>query len=109
MESVTASAPGKLLLYGDHAVVHGFPCIVTAVDQRMHVSVQKIKETNLVVNAPDLQITAYSKPHQELGKKNIPKSVAFIETCYKHFLKKYPQTHGILVSTKTDFSSQFGF
>ena len=39
MKTVTASAPGKLLLLGDHAVVYGFPCIVTAVDQRMVVTV----------------------------------------------------------------------
>jgi mevalonate kinase len=34
---VTASAPGKLMLYGEHAVVYGSPCIVTAVDQRVRV------------------------------------------------------------------------
>lgn len=32
------SAPGKLLLLGDHAVVYGRPCIVTAVSQRLYVS-----------------------------------------------------------------------
>lgn len=32
---MTTSAPGKLMLFGEHAVVYGYPCIVTAIDQRL--------------------------------------------------------------------------
>ncbi len=32
------SAPGKLMLFGEHAVVYGYPCIVTAVSERLYVS-----------------------------------------------------------------------
>jgi mevalonate kinase len=32
------SAPGKLMLLGEHAVVYGYPCIVTAISQRLSVS-----------------------------------------------------------------------
>jgi mevalonate kinase len=35
---VTVSAPGKLLLMGDHAVVYGYPCIVTAISERLYVT-----------------------------------------------------------------------
>lgn len=35
------SAPGKLMLFGEHAVVYGHPCIVTAVNSRLTVSVEK--------------------------------------------------------------------
>jgi mevalonate kinase len=37
---VTVSAPGKIMLFGEHAVVYGQPCIVTAVNERLHVSVE---------------------------------------------------------------------
>ena len=37
--SITVSAPGKLLLMGDHAVVYGYPCIVTAISERLTVRV----------------------------------------------------------------------
>lgn len=37
MSITTTSAPGKLLLLGDHAVVYGRPCIVTAISERMYV------------------------------------------------------------------------
>lgn len=104
---ITASAPGKLLLFGDHAVVHGYPCISTAVNQRIFVSITKTTKDELNINAPDLK-TNYSKPLSELGNTP-PKSVAFIEKCYKRFLEKYPQSHGIHVTTQSDFSSLFGF
>ena len=32
------SAPGKLMLFGEHAVVYGYPCIVTAISERLYVS-----------------------------------------------------------------------
>ena len=35
---VVVSAPGKLMLLGDHAVVHNRPCLVTAVDQRIYLT-----------------------------------------------------------------------
>ncbi|MEO8581553.1 MAG: mevalonate kinase [Patescibacteria group bacterium] len=109
MTLITASAPGKLLLYGDHAVVYGKPCIVTAVDQRVHVTVKKNGVDTFHLDAPDLGLTAYSKTINDLGQKELPKSVAFIEICYKRFLEKYPQQEGIVVTTKSDFSSLFGF
>jgi len=38
-ESFKASAPGKLMLLGEHAVLHGKRCLVCAVSQRMRVQV----------------------------------------------------------------------
>jgi mevalonate kinase len=35
---MTTSAPGKLMLFGEHAVVYGHPCIVTAISERLYVS-----------------------------------------------------------------------
>jgi mevalonate kinase len=35
---MTTSAPGKLMLFGEHAAVYGFPCIVTAISERLSVS-----------------------------------------------------------------------
>ena len=35
---ITVSAPGKLMLMGEHAVVYGYPCIVTAISERLFVT-----------------------------------------------------------------------
>lgn len=107
--SITTSAPGKLLLFGDHSVVYGHPCIVTAVDQRLYVSIRKNGEDIFHLSAPDLGLEAYSKTIEDLGKKDLPKGVRFIEHLYKRFLEQYPQNEGIIVTTHSEFSSSFGF
>ena len=40
MEFVTASAPGKCILFGEHAVVYGHPAVAVAIDQRISVEIQ---------------------------------------------------------------------
>ena len=47
---IKVSAPGKLMLLGEHAVVYGYPCIVTAVDKRLYVEAEIIdkKEDEIV-------------------------------------------------------------
>ena len=109
MNQVTATAPGKLLLYGDHAVVQGHPCIVTAVNQRITATVRKNGVDVFHLEAPDLGLSAYTKTLAELGKKELPKAVRFIEMLYKRFLEMYPQREGIVVTTRSQFSEKFGF
>lgn len=107
--SITASAPGKLMLTGGYAVVHGQPTIVTAVDQSLSVTVQKNGQDTFHLYAPDLGIDAYSKTIDDLGKKELPKAVRFVEILYKNFLERFPQSEGINVTTNSEFSSSFGF
>lgn len=106
---VTASAPGKLMLAGSYAVVHGRPCVVTAVDQRLYVTIESNGDDQFHFSAPDLGLKTYTKSISQLGDKDLPKEVRFIETLYKSFLEQYPQDHGISVTTKSDFSSTVGF
>lgn len=98
------------MLFGDHAVVHGQPCIVTAVNQRLSVSLHKIDSLVFRLSAPDLGLQKYERELSELGHGPLPKAVNFIETCYRIFAEKYQVTKvGIEVTTKSDFSSLFGF
>src|SRR5664280_678328 len=50
--NVTASAPGKTILFGEHAVVYGKPAIAAAVDKRAYVSIQERedKKTHVTIN-----------------------------------------------------------
>lgn len=106
---VTASAPGKLMLYGEHAVVYGSPCIVTAVDQRVKVSVEPNGEGEIHVCSPNVGLDEYHKKIDRLGKDDLPKSMAFVEMLVKRFYDKYQIKDGIRISTESDFSTQFGF
>lgn len=86
---VKASAPGKLMLFGEHAVVYDYPCIVTAVSSRIYVEVEKTSE-QFKVDAPQV------------------KDLRFIEETVKLFCEKYGVDNKILIKTYSDFSSKFG-
>ncbi len=109
MEKVTISAPGKLMLLGEHAVVYGRPCIVTAVGQRMFVTLEALLEPSFELEATDVDVTGYKKQFADLGKGNIPKGAKFVEVAIKNFTNKYPVKGGVRITTRSEFSSSFGF
>ena len=105
----TASAPGKLMIMGEHAVVYGAPCIVTAVDQRVRVSVGPNGEGEIHVKSPNVGLDEYHKSLKQLGEGEVPKSMMFVEHLIKRIYEKYHLDKGITVTTESDFSTQFGF
>jgi len=108
-KKIRISAPGKLMLLGEHAVVYNRPCLVTAVGQRMRATVELTDDATFSLEAPDVKVTSYSKPMSELGISEVPKGAQFVELAVKNFLEKYPFTDGLKVTTQSEFSSQFGF
>ncbi|KKR90627.1 MAG: Mevalonate kinase [Candidatus Woesebacteria bacterium GW2011_GWD1_41_12] len=107
--NVLVSAPGKLMLFGEHAVLYGNPCIVTAVDQRVYVNVEKVGGESIKINAPELKIDNYSIKVSDLGGVDYPKEVKFVLKAIEVFFKKYKIVSGLKIDTKSDFSSLFGF
>lgn len=106
---VKVSAPGKLMLFGEHSVVYGRPCIVTAVDQRMYVRIEKTKKDSITVNAPDVKVNNYSIGISDLGRVEYPKEVRFVLKSVEEFFIKYNVSSGLKISTHSEFSSLFGF
>ena len=56
---VTASAPGKTILFGEHAVVYGRPAIAAAVDRRVYVKVEMRDDNRIRVNIEDLKLSGF--------------------------------------------------
>lgn len=108
-KTIKVSAPGKLMLFGEHAVVYDRPCIVTAVDHRMRVSMELVSGEEIEINAPDVGVKNYVGDIADLRKANLPKGVRFVGTAINNFFKTYDVTSGLRVETKSDFSSEFGF
>lgn len=98
------------MLFGEHAVVYGYPCLVTAVDQRAKVRIEKTKGKVLKIDAPEVGVSGYTRNINSLGEKsNIPKGVSFLETAVKNFFEKYKVKTGLKIKTKSEFSAEFGF
>lgn len=107
--TITVSAPGKLMLFGEHAVVYDRPCIVTTVDQRMNVMVELLDTPEFMLDAADVQVIGYKKQMTDVGQGDIPNGATFVEIALRNFLEKHPVKSGIHVTTSSDFSSLVGF
>lgn len=56
----TASAPGKVYLFGEHAVVYGEPAVPCAIERRATVSVEERTDGQLRVHAEDLSLDGFT-------------------------------------------------
>jgi len=109
MRKITVSAPGKLMVLGEHAVVYGHPCIVTAVGQRLTLTASIDPDPNFTFEARDVDVHGHKKPMTELGNGTVEKKVAFVEHAVKNCVQKHPIDKGIEIQTTSQFSSQLGF
>lgn len=48
---VTVSAPGKVILFGEHAVVYGKPSLAGAIDKRTYVNIETRDDGNISINS----------------------------------------------------------
>jgi mevalonate kinase len=56
---VEATAPGKMILFGEHSVVYGMPAIVLAIDRRARVIAQKREDDKIFIDANNLGFSGY--------------------------------------------------
>jgi mevalonate kinase len=99
-KKVRASAPGKLMLFGEHAVVYDYPCIVTAVDLRYFATVEKTQEPKIILEIPNLkdEQTEYLV-HEVKTLDKYQKGTSFVFAAIKHFYNQYDIAAGIHLST----------
>lgn len=57
---IKTSAPGKLILFGEHAVVYGEAAIATAVNKRTFVTAEQLTEPRIIVESKNLNTTIES-------------------------------------------------
>lgn len=109
-DKTVVSAPGKLMLFGEHAVVYGYPCLVTAVDQRVKVLAKKNNGAKIVIKAPDVGLLDYSLAINELkAKTKLPKGARFVVGAVENFFTEFDINSGLEIETRSEFSSEFGF
>ncbi|MFC7076302.1 mevalonate kinase [Haloarcula halophila] len=61
---VTSSAPGKVYLFGEHAVVYGEPAVPCAIEKRARVTAREIDE-GLRVHVDDLTLDGYTVEYSD--------------------------------------------
>ena len=108
MKKITVSAPGKLMLFGEHAVVYDRSCLVTAVDSRITVEIKKIDQQEVKIDAPQVKINGYQRKLSVEACLNSHKGVRFIEAAIEIFRKRYGLVNGLKIKVENGFSSNYG-
>jgi len=110
--SIHVSAPGKLMLLGEHAVVHGRPCLVTAMDARLHMTLALAPpgDETFTIEAPDVDVAHVQGRLSEAlaGGQALARGTRFIESALAVFGEAYGLPRGVRIETRSDFSSRYG-
>lgn len=99
-ESFRASAPGKLMLLGEHAVLHGHRCIVAAVNQRIHIIVHSRHDAKIKIDS-------------DLGHYQADLQNPLVDSTFRFVLTAIDQhkellSHGFDLKIESDFTATVG-
>jgi mevalonate kinase len=108
MKKVRVSAPGKLMLLGEHAVVYDRPCLVTTIDTRVEITLEKNNQGKIVISAPEVGIKNYQRKLDQPSLRSVPKGVRFLEAVLRLFYERYRPKFGVNLHTSNGFSSKYG-
>lgn len=107
--SIKVSAPAKLFLLGEHAVVFNGTCIVTAVNSRLFVTLERTDEALLAIDAPDVRLTNYQKPMSDIVDQfDKADASSFIRSCVAVFAERCAFDGGLSISTRSEFKREYG-
>lgn len=106
---VTVSAPAKLFLLGEHAVVFDGVCIVTAVNSRLRVTLERTEDHTLTIDAPDVGLINYQiamgSSADTFAKED---ASSFIRSCIAVFAEHCQFEGGFAISTRSEFKRDYG-
>ncbi len=87
MSKVTSTTPGKLMIFGEHAVVYGYPCIVTSINKHITVEVEKTKLESDIFHTPGVPDTS------------------FVRSALNLFREKYNTEDPVSITTQSDLGN----
>lgn len=85
---VVSSAPGKVYLFGEHAVVYGEPAVPAAIERRATVTAERRSDQRLRVSARDLSLDGFtveyagptdSTPDIDVPERFVETAMAYVE------------------------------
>jgi len=103
---VVASAPAKIILFGEHFVVYGEPAIVTAIDKRAQVTAEKRTDKRIYINSPNLKASGYFSPKKqfkaEQGNQEARQKLEPIKIAVEKILNLSKQQKGVNINVQSN-------
>ncbi len=96
-----ASAPGKVILFGEHSVVYGTPAIASAIDKKTHAVVEIVSGDKVEITAPDIDVESKTLSFEEVREKGNT-SIEAIKGCIREIWKLHKPT-GLKIRVWSDF------
>jgi len=110
-EAVTASAPAKVILFGEHFVVYGEPAVVLAIDKRAYASVQLRKDERIYIKSTDLHVAGTFKGERfqaERGGSKARLKLEPIRSAVRQVLDRAERKAGVNVRISSDIPVSAG-
>ena len=98
---ITASAPGSLMLLGEHAVLHGHLSVVCAINRRIRLTLIPRFDARITVQS------ALGRYETELGQAEIPKDFRFVMAAVRKASSRLRT--GFDLEIHSEFSHTIGF
>jgi mevalonate kinase len=108
---VEASAPAKVILFGEHFVVYGEPAIVLAINKRAHAQARLRKDDQIYINSHNLKASGFFKGRHftaEKGGKEAENKLQPLKTIIQKILDKSSGKTGIDVTVESSIPVAVG-
>ena len=88
-----SSAPGKVYLFGEHAVVYGEPAVPCAIEVRARVSVEQRADDKLRIHAEDLSLDGFTveyagetdgHPDVDVSESLLDAAMGYVDSAIEH-------------------------
>ena len=99
-----ASAPAKVILLGEHFVVHGEPAIVLAIDKRATVKVETRSDPKIFIKSEDIDVSGFFVNNQFIPQRGGSEAKKKLEPIYavaREIIQKYRLRNGVNIEIES--------
>lgn len=97
----SASAPGSIMLLGEHAVLHGYPAVVGAIDRRIFTKLEPRKDNLIIIDSSIL-----GRHETNINTLSIVKPFQFILKTLLDYKSFFPSGFDLYITS--EFSDKLG-
>lgn len=102
LKSITSISPGKSILFGEHAVVYGYPAIATAISIKSYCQIEQFDQGKIIIHLRNYG-TFFEAPNLEILRSQIPSKYQQFCAGLQHFKEHYDiETKNILINIESD-------